>query len=105
MYSIWHRRSASSVPGLRNLLKYNYFRTTPPVRDWVIEPGFDFATADYALHGAPTFRQQFQDCYDSARMFLWLCGKGDLYHVLGGQSWPVPANRLDKPFGVPEGLE
>jgi hypothetical protein len=104
MYSIWHRRSASTAPGLRNLLKYNYFRTQPPQRDWVIGPDFDFATADYALHEAPTFRQQFQDSYDSARMFLWLCGKGDQFHVLGGQSWPIPANRLDQPYGVPAGL-
>jgi hypothetical protein len=104
MYSIWHRRSASTVPSLRNLLKYNYFRITPPQRDWIIDPDFDFATADYELHNAPTFRQQFQDCNDSARMFLWLCGKAHLYNILGGQSWPIPAHRLDKPFGVPEGL-
>ena len=104
MYSIWHRRSASTRPSLRNLLKYNYFRTQPPQRDWVIDLSFDFATADYQLHEAPTFRQQFQDCYDSARMFLWLCGKGEQFHVLGGQSWPIPANRIDKPYGVPEGL-
>ncbi len=104
-YSIWHRRSASTVASLRNLLKYNYFRTTPPQRDWVIEPDFDFATADYELHGAPTFRQQFQDCNDAARMFLWMCGKSDRFNVVGGQSWPIPAQRLDKPFGVPEGLD
>jgi len=104
IYQIWHRRSASTVAGLRNLLKYNYFRTTAPQRDWIREPNFDFATADYALHGAPTFRQQFRDCNDSARLFLWLCGQSEQYHVVGGQSWPVPANRLDVPFGTPEGL-
>jgi len=104
IYSIWHRRSASTVPGLRNLLKYNYFRTVAPQRDWVREDDFDFATADYALHGTPTFRQQFRDCSDSARLFLWLCGLSDQFHVLGGQSWPIPANRLGIPFGTPEGL-
>src|SRR5260370_30957740 len=34
VYSIWHRRSASTVPCLRNMLKYNYWRTAPPRRDW-----------------------------------------------------------------------
>lgn len=104
MYSIWHRRSASTAPSQRNLLKYNYFRTSPPQRDWVIEPDFDFATADYELHGAPTFRQQFRDCYDNAHMFLWLCGKEDSFDIVGGQSWPIPARRLDLPYGVPNGL-
>jgi hypothetical protein len=104
IYSIWHRRSVSTVTGLRNLLKYNYFRMSPPQRDWIIEPDFNFATADYALHGAPTFRQQFVDCYDNARMFLWLCRMADRFHIVGGQSWPIPANRAEEPYGVPEGL-
>lgn len=103
-HPLWHRRSASTVSGLRNLLKYNYFRTVTPERDWVRETDFDFATADYALHGAPTFRQQFRDCSDSAQLFLWLCGQSDQFHVLGGQSWPIPAHRLDVPFGTPAGL-
>lgn len=100
VYSIWHRRSASSVPGLRNLLKYNYWRTVPPQRDWIAEPDFDFATADYTLHG-PTFRQQFRDCEDAARMFFWLCGRADECRMMGGQGWPIPANRLDRPYGYP----
>ena len=29
VYSVWHRRSASSASGIRNLLKYNYWRTSP----------------------------------------------------------------------------
>lgn len=47
-YNIWHRRSAGTVGGTRNLLKYNYWRTVAPQRDWVIDPDFDPATADYA---------------------------------------------------------
>ena len=93
------------MPGLRNLLKYNYFRAAPPQRDWLIEPGFRFADADYGLHSGPTFRQQFRDCNDSAQMFLWLCGQADRFHVVGGQSWPVPAHRLDMPYGLPTGLD
>ena len=34
-YSIWHRRSESWGSGLRNNVKYNYWRTLPPTRDWV----------------------------------------------------------------------
>jgi hypothetical protein len=82
------------------MLKYNYWRHAAPERDWITEPDFDFATADYELHG-PTFREQFWDCYDAARMFYWLCGKADEFNLMGGQGWPMPGHRLDKPFGFP----
>jgi hypothetical protein len=100
VYSIWHRRSASTDPQLRNLLKYNYWRTTPPQRDWLDDPEFDPITADYMLHGPP-FRQQFRDCYDAAEMFFWLCGQSDQFHLMGGQGWPVPARFMEKPYGYP----
>jgi hypothetical protein len=100
VYSIWHRRSASTVPTLRNLLKYNYWRTTAPRRDWLPDPEFDPQTADYALH-APTFRQQFRDCCDAAEMFFWLCGKADAFRLMGGQAWPMPANYAGRPYGFP----
>ena len=97
VYSIWHRRSASTASGMRNMLKYNYWRMVPPERDWVIEPDFDFATANY---GAST------DMYDVARMFFWLCGKADEFLSIGGQGWPYAssnANQMDKSYGYPSG--
>jgi hypothetical protein len=51
VYNIWHRRSASTGHGVRNNLKYNYWRTVPPARDWIIEPDFDVAAADYSFGG------------------------------------------------------
>ena len=101
IYSIWHRRSASTAPGLRNLLKYNYWRTAAPQRDWIVEPDFDVRTASYGLKGAPTFRQQFHDGYDAARLFFWLCGKADEFKLMGGQGWPLPANFIEGPYGFP----
>ena len=35
--------------GVRNLLKYQYWRTVEPERDWVIEPDFDFHTSEPSL--------------------------------------------------------
>jgi hypothetical protein len=103
VYPIWHRRSAASGEGLRNLLKYNYWRTALPQRDWIHEPEFDIATANYKLEGQ-TFREQFRDCNDSAEMFLWLRGQSDAFQSIGGQGWPL--NRfvgkyMDSPYGVP----
>ena len=110
VYNIWHRRSASTASGVRNNLKYNYWRTVPPKRDWVHEPGFDIATADFGITSVagpstPTFRTQFQDSYDCAEMFCWMLGKSAEFKRLGGQGWPMPPhNWLDKPYGVPVGL-
>ena len=109
-YSIWHRRSASTGSGIRNNLKYNYWRTVPPKRDWAVEPSFDVATADFSIGTyldleRPTFRAQFNDSADAAGMYAWLCGKYDEVRLMGGQGWPLPPhNWLDKPYGVPSAL-
>ena len=39
-YPIWHRRGASTAEGVRNMLKYLYWRMVPPQRDWIVEPDF-----------------------------------------------------------------
>ena len=100
VYSIWHRRSAAAGTGLRNLLKYNYWRTTPPERSWIAEPGFDPKTADYCLE-TPKLREQFRDCYDNAQMYFWLSGRAQSFHFMGGQGWPTPGNYIDGPYGFP----
>jgi hypothetical protein len=103
-YQIWHRRSDAPGEGLRNLLKYFYWRTTPPRRDWIREPDFDLATVDFQGKGL-TFGEQFYESMRSAEMFLWLAGEHERFQVLGGQSWPLPAKRLARPYGFPEGIE
>ena len=100
VYSIWHRRSDSTATGIRNMLKYNYWRTSPPERDWIREPDFDPATADYSFDGLHV-GQQFRDCYDTAEMFFWLSGQSSQFQLMGGQGWPLPANWNEKPLGFP----
>ena len=102
-YQIWHRRGRSTVKRLRNMLKYFYWRTVPPRRDWIREPGFDFSRAAY---GGPSsqFVEQFRGDCKTAEMFLWLCGRHESYRNLGGQSWPLPGNRNELPYGFPEEL-
>ena len=101
IYQIWHRGAAATSPGLRNLLKYFYWRTSPPTRDWMIEPDFDVANADYEL-GVPTLGEDFKGGCQTAEMFYWLCGLHDQYQNLGGQSWPLlPQNRHGRPYGTP----
>lgn len=71
--SILHRRHEITTSMPRHMLKFNYWRSTTPVRDWVIEPEFDPATAFYGgvrhrrfafnltgqLHLLPTFRRTY----------------------------------------------
>ena len=102
-YQIWHRRTPSTASGIRNNLKYFYWRTQPSCRDWVVEPDFDFATADYRSP-AGGLVDQFRDCMRVAEMFCRLCGREDIYQNLGGQSWPLPADRLADPYGFPAEL-
>ncbi len=77
--SILHRRGLSTATGLRHMLKYNYWRTQDPQRDWIREEDFDTESAYYGGHGSAIY---------TAHMFYWLCGKGDAYRVVGGQGWP-----------------
>jgi hypothetical protein len=107
VYQIWHRRSPADTDkqGVRNLLKYNYYRTAPPERDWGHHPDFDFAEVDYGVNDG-RFRVQFRDAYDACEMFLWLCGRHELFQVQGGQTWPIPLeHRTDKPYGIPKEFE
>jgi hypothetical protein len=100
IYEIWHRKGYSQRKQLRNLLKYFYWRTTPPVRDWIHEDDFDFSRADYE-GPEKRFGEQFRACREAAKLFYWLCGMEDRFQILGGQSWPLPAYRLDVPYGYP----
>ena len=77
--SIYHRRGRSTGTGIRDMLKFNYWRTTSPTRDWIKQPEFDFATADYGGHFAGRYY---------AHMFYWLCGKEKDFKLIGGQGWP-----------------
>ena len=95
--SILHRRGKSTATGLRHMLKYNYWRTVPPQRDWIVETDFDFHTAYYGGHNTAQY---------VAHMFYWLCGKGDEYRIIGGQGWPWSTKNQIGPsygFGATEG--
>lgn len=109
VYGIWHRRSrAPSGPQgkslYRNLLKYNYWRTSPPQRDWLKDDDIDFNTINFNPP-AGVF-EQFQGAIAAARMFTWLCGIESQYKKRGGQNWPVAPSVRDgmNQEGLPKAL-
>ena len=111
-YAIWHRRSESWGSGVRNNLKFWYWRTSPPKRDWIKTPGFSLSTAEFEFSNdftdthTPTFRDQFDDCADSAKLYTWLCGKSEEVNMLGATAWPISYKthrwKLPKQYGAPE---
>ena len=93
-YSIWHRQPTKTSADVRNLLKWEAWRTTPPRRDWIVEDDFNFATADYS-HSNDYFSgpsQKWHSVLRIAELFMWLCGKSDQYRHTGGSSWPYSAS-------------
>lgn len=103
-YSIWHRATSKSSPVTRNLLKFNYWRTVPPTRDWLIDPEFDPITADYkdeVTRGYTVFspqRTSVEPAIVVAEMFNWLCGTLDQYRWIGGQGWPLETEKGDPSY-------
>ena len=89
-YSIWHRQSNKIDSSTRNLLKWDYWRTTPPKRDWVFDPNFDFigAAYDYTNEYFDGPARKWQSVLRVAKMFYWICGKSDEFHHFGGSGWP-----------------
>lgn len=98
-YLVWHRSGRGTV-GMRHLLKYFYWRTAPPTRDWIAEPDFDFSAADYGMD-VPTMGEDFRVEAYAAEMFYWLCGMHDRFQNRGGQSWPIHETRRGVPYGFP----
>ena len=104
VYNIWHRRRrATSGPTgkskFRNLLKYAYWRTTAPQRDWSIDPPFDFAGSDFSPMRDRALFEQSQGAIAAGQMFAWLSGVEEQYVKRGGTCWPLG------PVGMPAGLE
>ncbi len=94
-YPILHRRAEATGTGLRHLLKYNYWRMSAPCRDWMVEPDFDFRTANYGGH---------HQAWWIAHMFYWMCGDAERFQTVGGQGWPYSGsqqNQIGPSYGFP----
>jgi hypothetical protein len=92
-YSIWHRATAATASGVRNLLKYNYWRTALPGRDWIADGNVDAMELNFLPGDVPgnPMLEKWHQCIPVARMFYWLCGLGEELAFTGGLSWPINA--------------
>jgi hypothetical protein len=107
-YSIWHRPTAATASGVRNLLKYLYWRTVPPERDWVVDGDVDAMNLDFLpgdIPGSPIL-ETWHQCIPVAQMFYWLCGLAGNFEFTGGPSWPISAMKgWNTGIGLPPGFE
>ena len=108
-YSIWHRRGASTAEGIRNMLKYLYWRMEPPRRNWINDPDFDcgdlnnFENDLYKDRPVQPGQDQFHHWHDVVKMFHWLSGKmEDFPDFLGTEEWPMgyPPRRRPRDFHI-----
>ena len=82
-YPIWHRRGASTAEGIRNMLKYLYWRMVPPQRDWIVEPRFQPRRPQRpALYGGKV--HPAKDLLARRRP-----DRGDFHNFLGTDNWPI----------------
>lgn len=103
-YKIWHRRAAATGTGVRHLLKYFYWRTQEPQRDWIRED-INFRDADFSGYSKGMGDAHF-GTIGACEMYCWLCGKGNAFKFKGGQAWPLQGNRKEGPFwGYPKEME
>ncbi len=103
-YPILHKRTTATATGIRHMFHYHYWRTTPPNRDWIIDPGFDVESTEFKPDAS--VHEKWWSAIQPARMYSWLCGLGDDIDFKGGQNWPVHKRLYyDEPIeGIPQAL-
>ena len=73
-YGIWHRAGPKVNSGPRSMIKFSYFRQSPPQRDWLIDSDEIPAYSDRpkCAYGSPV--ETYRDTRRRIRMWNWLCG-------------------------------
>lgn len=96
-YPIWHRATEKTALPTRNLLKWIYWRTVQPARDWVRDPEFDPDTAEYSISTNLSLGHTEPIQWSVAKLFYWLCGRASDYSTSGGQDWPLVTSNTTYP--------
>ena len=88
-YTIWHRRSASTGSGIRNNLKYNYWRTSEPCRDWKTDHRLQLFLAGQRV--SRVHRPGGEDARLAVRRGVGAHGRAGVALFLGESPRPRPA--------------
>ena len=73
-YGIWHKAGPKLNTVRRGMIKFSYYRTAPPKRDWVTESAAIPAYPEPARHPYVTEVECYRDGRRGERTWNWLCG-------------------------------
>jgi hypothetical protein len=73
-YGIWHKAGPKTNNKKRSMIKFSYYRTSPPVRDWQIDSTEIPAYKNRARLPYVTEVESYRDRVRRERTWDWLCG-------------------------------
>jgi len=73
-YGIWHKAGPKTNNKKRSMIKFSYYRTSPPVRDWKIDATEMPAYQNRARLPYVTEVESYRDRVRRERTWDWLCG-------------------------------
>ncbi len=83
-YGIWHKAGPKINDRRRGMIKFSYFRTTDPCRDWVTDTDEIPEYINQGRHSYATEVESYRDLSRCKRTWNWLCGQnetpGDVAH-------------------------
>lgn len=83
-YGLWHKAGAKLNTRRRGMIKFSYFRASPPKRDWIGSSGETPVFVAQGRHPYATEVESYRDLSRCKRTWNWLCGldeePGDVAH-------------------------
>ena len=73
-YGIWHKAGPKTNDQKRSMIKFSYYRESPPVRDWVIDSDEIPEYRGRARLPYVTEVESYRDGVRRTRTWNWLCG-------------------------------
>ena len=73
-YSIWHKAGPKLNDRRRGMIKYSYFRNSPPKRDWVRESDDTPPYRNRGRHPYATEVEFYRDMVWEKQTWAWMCG-------------------------------
>ncbi len=73
-YGIWHKAGPKLNSTRRGMIKYSYFRSSPPKRDWVTNSDKVPPYVNQGRHPYATEVECYRDLIRCERTWAWLCG-------------------------------
>ena len=95
-YGIWHKAGPKLNSKRRGMIKYSYFRNSPPKRDWVIESDEAPPYVNRARHPYATIVDSYRDMARCRRTWEWLCGVESAEDVCQGAKLFIQARPLNE---------